>query len=362
VVYEKEYRLREIMKMMGLRMSVYWTVTYIFALVLYTVAMAAMWVVAVMFGFRFWTVNDFGPVFFLLALWGTLPPLCVMCFGVCHSDILTLPLPLFSFPAGNTMIAMGLLFSTFFNKTRTATVSGYLFVFMTSLLAGEVVNQYLNDETPLSTVRAVTIIPSFALFRGLKILSDNVSFKGPGLRMSEVGDPDVMLSEVYVYLFVQWFVMLVLAAYFETVLPSQFGVKRHPLFFTKKQFWLELFGKADEDATADVMTVQSEIVGEPADVAAERLSVVEALSDPSSIAEKYAAVAMDLRKVYPALPGLKPKVAVRNLSLTIKHGKCFGFLGPNGAGKSSTVHMMSGLFEPTTGTAWLLGVFLCYGW
>ena len=27
VMYEKEYRLREIMKMMGLRMSVYWTVT-----------------------------------------------------------------------------------------------------------------------------------------------------------------------------------------------------------------------------------------------------------------------------------------------------------------------------------------------
>ena len=27
IMYEKEYRLREIMKMMGLRMSVYWTVT-----------------------------------------------------------------------------------------------------------------------------------------------------------------------------------------------------------------------------------------------------------------------------------------------------------------------------------------------
>lgn len=41
---------------------------------------------------------------------------------------------------------------------------------------------------------------------------------------------------------------------------------------------------------------------------------------------------------------------VRNLSLTITKGTVFGFIGPNGAGKTSTIKMLVGLSEPTSGT------------
>jgi ABC-2 type transport system ATP-binding protein len=47
----------------------------------------------------------------------------------------------------------------------------------------------------------------------------------------------------------------------------------------------------------------------------------------------------------------KKKVdVVKNLSLTIKKGSVFGFIGPNGAGKTSTIKMLVGLSQPTTGT------------
>ena len=49
------------------------------------------------------------------------------------------------------------------------------------------------------------------------------------------------------------------------------------------------------------------------------------------------------------------KVAVRNLSLSVRRGEIFGFLGPNGAGKSTSVKMLLGLVTPTDGDALVLG-------
>jgi ABC-2 type transport system ATP-binding protein len=44
------------------------------------------------------------------------------------------------------------------------------------------------------------------------------------------------------------------------------------------------------------------------------------------------------------------KVAVRDLSFTVRPGVVTGFLGPNGAGKSTTMRMIAGLDAPTSGT------------
>ena len=43
------------------------------------------------------------------------------------------------------------------------------------------------------------------------------------------------------------------------------------------------------------------------------------------------------------------KVAVDNISLTIKRGAFFGLLGANGAGKSTTIHCITGITQPTSG-------------
>lgn len=49
------------------------------------------------------------------------------------------------------------------------------------------------------------------------------------------------------------------------------------------------------------------------------------------------------------------KVAVRNLSLSVRRGEIFGFLGPNGAGKSTSIKMLLGLVKPSSGEAFVLG-------
>src|SRR4249919_3028909 len=43
--------------------------------------------------------------------------------------------------------------------------------------------------------------------------------------------------------------------------------------------------------------------------------------------------------------------AVDGIDLRIEPGEIYGFLGPNGAGKSTTVHMLTTLLPPTSGSA-----------
>ena len=47
--------------------------------------------------------------------------------------------------------------------------------------------------------------------------------------------------------------------------------------------------------------------------------------------------------------------AVDGVDLEIEPGELVGFLGPNGAGKTTTLKMLSGLLQPTDGTATVLG-------
>ena len=48
--------------------------------------------------------------------------------------------------------------------------------------------------------------------------------------------------------------------------------------------------------------------------------------------------------------------AVSALSLEVPEGAIFGFLGANGAGKTSTIKVLAGLSEPTSGAATVAGV------
>lgn len=47
--------------------------------------------------------------------------------------------------------------------------------------------------------------------------------------------------------------------------------------------------------------------------------------------------------------------AVSKINLNIKAGEIYGFLGPNGSGKSTTIRMLCGILEPTSGSGKVLG-------
>ena len=47
--------------------------------------------------------------------------------------------------------------------------------------------------------------------------------------------------------------------------------------------------------------------------------------------------------------------AVRSFSLKVEKKETFGLLGPNGAGKTTLISMITGMFEPNYGNAWIGG-------
>ena len=49
-------------------------------------------------------------------------------------------------------------------------------------------------------------------------------------------------------------------------------------------------------------------------------------------------------------------VAVDRISFETGKGEVFGFLGPNGSGKSTTIRMLCGLLQPTSGRAIVAGL------
>jgi len=65
-----------------------------------------------------------------------------------------------------------------------------------------------------------------------------------------------------------------------------------------------------------------------------------------------AAPAIDARALRKAFG---PLVAVEGLTLAVKRGEVFGMLGPNGSGKTTTIRMLCGLLEPTSGAATVAG-------
>lgn len=44
-------------------------------------------------------------------------------------------------------------------------------------------------------------------------------------------------------------------------------------------------------------------------------------------------------------------VAVDHIDFEVHRGEIFGFLGPNGAGKTTTIRMLTGVIDPTEGSA-----------
>jgi ABC-type glutathione transport system ATPase component len=148
---------------------------------------------------------------------------------------------------------------------------------------------------------------------------------------------------------------MVLAIYLNQIVPSVYGVPKHPLFClrrflnSKSGLYKAVYGNHEEEEEEGD---NSEVKGEDDDSKKERADVH--MIDKNEY-KKYPLIAKDIRKVYPGVNGRKPKVANKNLSLRINKGELFGLLGPNGAGKTTFISQLTGMYRPTSGNAWVSG-------
>lgn len=327
LVYEKERRLRTMMKMHGLGDVAYWAIQYCW---FFVVNFVFVWIL-IIFGsginLSFFRRTNYSFQFVFYLLWI------------------------------NCLIAFSFLLSSMFRSSKTAVVVGFLYVFGTGLVGFLLIQQFVASA--YWWVIFLELVPGWALYRSLYEISQ-YAFRAStqdtqGITWSNLSDDNNGLPGAMIIMAVEWAVFMAAAWYLEQVLDTGVGVPRHPLFFLgwsrrgekkgaapRRRWWpwgrREAASSVEEAVTIPV---------EAEDVRAERLRV-EAMPP----GEAAAAIAIrDLQKTFPASGGSREKVAVRGLTLAIERGECFGLLGPNGAGKSTTLNILTGFLEPTDGTA-----------
>ncbi|KAG2327961.1 hypothetical protein Bca52824_010689 [Brassica carinata] len=314
LVYEKQQRLRIMMKMHGLGDASYWIVSYTYFVLVSILYMLCFAVFGSAIGLNFFRLNDYSIqlVFFLISI--------------------------------NLQISVAFLASAMFSDVKTATVIAYIYVFGTGLLGIFLFQFFLEDaHFPRGWIIAMELYPGFSLYRGLYELSQSAfaaDYRGVnGMRWRDFGDNG--MKEVTCIMLIEWLLLLVSAFYIDQITYSS----KHPFFFfvqSKKQ-------QHYSNKQISKFVVETE----RPDVCQEREKVEQYQLESNKTC---AVFCHNLKKVYSGKDGNPQKLAVRGLSLALPQGECFGMLGPNGAGKTSFINMMTGIIKPSSGTALVQGL------
>ncbi|KAF2927371.1 hypothetical protein DAI22_06g200400 [Oryza sativa Japonica Group] len=321
LVYEKQHKLRTMMKMHGLGDGPYWIIYYAYFLILSMVYLVLFVVFGSVIGLNFFKINDYSIQF------------------------------VFFFSFMNLQIVLAFLTATFFSKVNTAQAIAYLYIFGSGLIAGSLIRNFIEGgKFPKHWITVLEIIPAFSLYRGLYELGQyaiRASEAGShGMRWSDLNDHANGMRDALIIIILEWLVLLPVAYYLDH--SASVGHKSSFLsliknLLKKNPTWRRVsINEVVNDAVHVEMVKQ--------DIIKERETVDQVLQQQSS---GYAVVCDDLKKVYHGKDGNPDKFAVRGLSLALPYGECLGILGPNGAGKSSFISMMIGLTRPTSGNAFV---------
>ncbi|XAR65460.1 Sulfate-transporting ATPase [Bertholletia excelsa] len=327
LVYEKEQKLRIMMKMHGLGDAPYWTISYVYFLAISFAYILCFVIFGAAIGLKFFTLNDYSIQF------------------------------VFYFIYINLQIVLAFLLAAFFSNMKVAAVVGYILVFGNGLLGGFLFQFFIQDTSfPRGWIVVLELYPGFSLYRGLYEFSQyafNGNYMGTdGMRWKDLSSSNNGMKDVLIIMFVEWLVILFVAYYMDQVVSSGSGIARSPLFFPqsflKKPFSSRVSRKPSLRRQGSKVFVQME----KQDVAKRREKVEQLLLESTS----HAIICDNLKKVYPRRDGNPEKLAVRGLSLAVPQGECLGMLGPNGAGKTSFINMMIGLIKPSSGAAYVNGL------
>ncbi|KAK7292227.1 hypothetical protein RIF29_08003 [Crotalaria pallida] len=315
LVYEKQQKLRIMMKMHGLGDGAYWMISYLYFLALSVIYMLCFVIFGSLIGLKFFILNDYSIQF------------------------------VFYFIYVNLQVSLAFLVATMFSNVKTATVTAYIVVFGTGLLGGYLFQSFVQSTSfPRGWIIVMEFYPGFALYRGLYEFAQ-FAFAGDGMRWEDLSNSTNGMKEVLIITFVEWIVVLFVAYYIDR------GSGRNPLFFLSR--FQEKLPSSTRKPTFQKQGSKVLVQMEKHDVNQEREKVEQLILVPNI---DYAIVCDDVKKVYPGRGGSPEKIAVRGLSLAVPQGECFGMLGPNGAGKTSFISMMIGLTKPSAGMAYVQGL------
>nr|XP_034959946.1 ATP-binding cassette sub-family A member 9-like isoform X2 [Zootoca vivipara] len=129
---------------------------------------------------------------------------------------------------------------------------------------------------------------------------------------------------------------MLLALYFDKVIPDKYGVPYPPFFFLKKSYWFKSRGSCTSTALTNEPS-HGNIFSDNAELVPPEFDGKEAIR-LNNIKKTYKAKSMETE-------------ALRGLSLDIYEGQITAILGCSGAGKTTLLNILSGLLKPSDGSA-----------
>eukprot|EP00052_Salpingoeca_macrocollata_P025254 m.229564 g.229564 ORF g.229564 m.229564 type:complete len:1857 (+) comp22401_c4_seq1:3439-9009(+) len=304
IVLEKERRLKEALKMMGLAGWIHWFSWFLKSAVFLFITVV---IIVIIFQLGQLAKHSANGYIFLL-LWFFSLSLIFFCFAI----------------------------SVFFTTASVASSAGGIIYFMAYVPYFFIAPRY--ETMTRSQKGASCLLPPTCLGIGTRILSQWES-AGKGLTaetvdQSPTDEGNFSMNDVYGMLIADCIIYMVVAWYVEAIHPGKFGIPRKPWFFLLPSYWLGPRAHAVADGT--------HALDEAADVSGENFE-----PGPSGRA---VGISIDhMTKVFKGVGGTH--IAVNNLSLDMYHGQITALLGHNGAGKSTLLSMVVGMFPPTSGTA-----------
>ena len=351
IVIEKERQLIEIMRINGLKMRNYWISYFIFNYILYLITIFFF----IIFGTYVFGLNLFRETSFLLI-------------------ILTI------FIWGFAQIGLAYFFQSFLSNGRTTSIIGYMISLWLTIICAclNMALFVLPKEAPY----ILNILPSFAICRIFFYMASYCGYD------SCIGDFVNVNNEVRYalgYMMLGAVIFTVLGVYLHEILPKQFGIRKTPFFCIEDEIKScqrkNLDNKSEEDLNnkgkkldenIEENNIKNNLIeNENNSILSnnplkdkeiqKEFKIVEDLIDKGkNELKKYPLVCSGLTKIYSSNlkskdPKKRKKKSLDNFTICLNDNEIFGLLGPNGAGKTTFFSILTGIYEPTNGNAFIRG-------
>uniref|UniRef100_A0A673X769 P-type phospholipid transporter n=1 Tax=Salmo trutta TaxID=8032 RepID=A0A673X769_SALTR len=299
VVYEKEARLKETMRIMGLGTGQLWVSWFISSLVPFLVSAGLL---------------------IALLKWGDILP---------YSNPAVVFFFLTAFATATIMQCF--LISTFFSRANLAAACGGLIYF--ALYLPYVLCVAWRDHLTTTHRVLASLFSPVAFGFGCEYFSQyeeqGVGIQWFNLHSSPMEGDTYNFTTSIIMLHIDACIYALATWYIEAVFPGEYGVPRPWNFVFSLNYW----------------------GGIPLEAGSLSVPVSDCIeADPSHLILGVAI--RNLVKIYKQ----GAKLAVNHLNLKFYEGQITSFLGHNGAGKTTTMSILTGLFPPTAGTVYIKGM------
>nr|XP_014349979.1 PREDICTED: ATP-binding cassette sub-family A member 1-like isoform X1 [Latimeria chalumnae] len=310
IVYEKEARLKEMVRMMGLTYSTYWFSWFISSCIPLCIS-ACFLTLILKFGNVLLYSNPLVIFIFLVIF-------CIATIMECF------------------------LISTLFSKANLAAACGGIIYFV--LYLPYILYSVWQDYLGFNIKIILSLLSTVAFAFGCENLT-HYEQQGTGIQWNNIartpmeGEHYSLLVSMLLMLF-DAFLYWTLTWYIENVFPGQYGIPRPWYFIFTTTYWCGKPVKIETDAVAmETLYNNNNNNNNNGNTEAE----------PSHL--KQGVSIRNLVKIYKT----GKKLAVDGLSVNFYENQVTSFLGHNGAGKTTTMSILTGLFPPTSGTALIYG-------